>query len=425
LANFPASTASGSASVLTQVVDEFQHATDAEARAAALESLATTSGALMFPCVVFRQGGRMNISTAFPLSFVAQHVRPEPARKGENPRAATNRPLMPDHVKGIYNYLKDNRERYILPPVTLNIRQIPQVHVTRTNAAVRSGYLVVPHETIFWVTDGQHRVAAISGYGEGKTRISGILDESFDELASDAISVVIVVEDNMAQIHQDFADAAHSKPIPASLLAAYNMREPVNQVLHQVVERTLFRGRVDETSKTLSKLSPHMFLLNQVRSMIKALLVGDYAVADAALERQATLRFQRDPDAQSQFVDRTVELLEVLSAEMDPWTKIAQTKPSTGAAERILDLRPKYLNLTASGLAVIGQVAFEMNKRPDAERRPFYHRLATEIDWKRSGPLWQGNVVQGDKLATNRFAVDGATEAVKRQLGLADPDPEE
>jgi len=332
---------------------------------------------------------------------------------------------MPDHVKAIYNYLKDNRERYILPPVTLNVRQIPQVHVTRTNAAVRSGYLVVPHEAMFYVTDGQHRVAAIAGHDAGKSRTPGILEEFPEDLSGDAIAVSIVVEADMTQVHQDFADAAHSKPIPASLLAAYNMREPVNQVLHQIVERTLFKGRVDETSKTLSKLSPHMFLLNQVRTMVKGLLVGDYAVADAALERQATLRFQRDPDAQPEFVDRTVQLLDVLASEMDPWTKIAQTKPSTGAAERILDLRPKYLNLTASGLAVIGQVAFEINKRPDEARRALYHRLATEVDWHRQAQIWQGNVVQGDKLATNRFAVDGATHAVRKQLGLADPEPQE
>jgi DNA sulfur modification protein DndB len=410
----------GSASLLSRVMDEFQHATDADARAAALDSLATTSGALMFPCIVFKQGGRLNISTAFPLSFVAQHVKPEPARKGGDPRSATNRPLMPDHVKSIYNYLKENRSRYILPPVTLNVRHIPQVHVTKTNAAVRSGYLIVPHESMFYVTDGMHRVAALAGHDAGKRRTPGILEEYQDELQGDGLAVVIVVEENMAQVHQDFADAAHSKPIPASLLAAYNMREPVNQVLHEVVERSLFQGRVDETSKTLSKLSPHMFLLNQVRSLLKGLLVGDYAVADAALERQATLRFQRVPEAQEQFTERAVELLEVLASDMEPWTRIAQTRPNTGAAERILDLRPKYLNLTASGLAIIGQVAFDMNKRSDDQRRDLYRRLAKEIDWRRSAEIWQGNVVQGDSLATNRFAIDGATSAVKQLLGLAD-----
>ncbi|MEI7866125.1 MAG: DNA sulfur modification protein DndB [Chthoniobacterales bacterium] len=410
----------GSATFLAQVVDELQHATDADARQAALESLATTSGALMFPCIVFKQGGRLNIATAFPLSFVAQHIKPEPARKGGDPRGATNRPLMPDHVRSIYNYLKENRSRYILPPVTLNVRQIPQVHVTRTNAAVRSGYLIVPHETVFYVTDGMHRVAAIAGHDAGKNRTPGILEGYEDDLQGDGLAVVIVVEESMPQIHQDFADAAHSKPIPASLLAAYNMREPVNQVLHQVVEQSIFQGRVDETSKTLSKLSPHMFLLNQVRSLIKALLVGDYAVADTALERQALLRFQKAPEAQAEFTKRTLELLDVLSKNMDPWDKIAQTKPNTGAAERILDLRPKYLNLTASGLGIIGQVAFEINKRDEGERIRLYEALA-KLDWKRNAQMWQGTVVQGgDKLATNRFAVDGATKAVKDALGLAD-----
>jgi DNA sulfur modification protein DndB len=410
---------SGSASLLTEVVAELEHNTDAEAREAARDSLATSSGAVMFPCVVFRQGGRLGIATAFPMSFIAQHVRPEPAKKGADPRTATNRPLMPDHVKSIADYLRANRERYILPPVTLNVREMPQVHVQRSNVAVRSGYLVIPHETVFSVTDGMHRVAAIAGYdGPKGNRAPGVLDEHREELSKDGVAVVIIVEKDLSQVHQDFADAAHSKPIPASLLAAYNTREPVNQVLHEVVRNSIFKDRIDETSKTLSKLSSSMFLLNQVRSMIKGLLVGDYAVADASLERQASHRF-RDPAIREEFVAQTVEMLTILAENMAPWPTISKLRPNSTAANQILELRPKYLNLTASGLGIIGQVAFAINKRPEAERKPLYLALAKEIDWRRTAEIWAGNVVSSDgKLTTNRHAVDGATNAVKAVLRL-------
>lgn len=413
----------GSASLLTHVVNEFEHNTDEEARKAATDSLASSSGAVLFPCVVFRQGGRLNISTAFPMNFIAQHVRPEPASKGGDPRAATNRPLMPDHVKSIFEYLDENHERYILPPVTLNVRRIPQVHVPRSNSAVRAGYLVIPYETIFYVTDGMHRVAAIAGFDSGSKRTPGILEWRRDELSGDAVAVVIVVESELPQIHQDFADAAHTKPIPASLLAAYNTREPVNQVLQEVVKNSLFASRIDETSKTLSKLSNHMFLLNQVRTLLKGLLVGDYAIADSAFERRASQDF-KDQQARDGFVARTLDLLSVLTAEMEPWNQIAESSPADPSGNLVMNLRPLYLNLSATGLAIIGQVAHRIErlaaeKKIDRDRRHELFSKLAQIDWRRDAPLWQGTAIQDGKLATNRFAVNAATNAVKQQLGVA------
>jgi hypothetical protein len=88
----------------------------------------------------------------------------------------------------------------------------------------------------------------------------------------------------MARIHQDFADAAQTKQIPASLLEAFNTREPVNRVLTKIVDESeFFRGGIDETSKSLSKNSPATFLLNQVPGMVKELPFHDYALAEASI----------------------------------------------------------------------------------------------------------------------------------------------
>ena len=399
---------------MTSVTKELEHDTVEAARNAANDD-AASSGGRVLPCVVFRQGGRVSMTTALPLSFVAKNVKPDSAMKGADPRSATNRPMMPDHVKVIRDYLKENKDAYILPPVTLNVRKMPQVHVNKSNYALRSGFLVVPDEMVFYVTDGQHRIAAIAGHD----KIAGVLSDD-PEMGTDALSVMIVVEPDMDRIHQDFSDAARTKVIPPSLLAAYNMREPVNKVLHRIVnEAGIFKGRIDESSKTLSKLSQYVFLLNQVRGLLKELLVGDFAVAEPTFAKAAEQRL-RTSVQQDAFVQQSLQLLNVLEAKMDPWNKIQGFPKTGGTANQIPELRQKYLNLTATGLAIIGRVAFEINKgETEVDRVQAYSDLATKVIWLRSDPIWAGNVITDDqKLVTSRAPVKSAALEVMKVLGL-------
>ncbi len=402
----------------TTVTKEFEHETVAQAREAAMDDAASTGGRV-YPCLVFRQGGRLMITTSFPFTFVARQVRLDSAAKGGNPRASTNRPLMPDHVRNIRDYLIRNRNEYILPPVTLNVRQMPQVYVQRSNSPVRSGFLVVGDATMFDVTDGQHRIAAIAGSSATKPVLPSLLTEA-PQFEADSMSVLIVVEEEIARIHQDFADAAQTKQIPASLLAAFNTREPVNKVLSRIVDRSeFFKGRVDETSKTLAKLSQSVFLLNNLRAFVKELLVGDYAIAEDALGRY-TEKLLSTTEQQDLFVNRALQLIDVLTAKMEPWNEIVKISVDDTMASRIPDLRKKYISLTATGLVIIGRVAFEINKwLPESERLSKYIELATNVDWKREADIWHGSILlESGKILTNRAPVALAAERVKGVLDL-------
>ena len=225
-------------STFSRVDKPFEYDSFEEARRAAVDS-AATSGARLFPCVVFWQGGRTMISTSFPLLVATRQIKTDSSKKGESARSSTNRPIIPEHVNTIQRYLKTNREQYILPPLTLNVKEMPKLFIEKGNQSVRMGFLSIGDETSFYVTDGQHRLRAIEG----------VLEQD-RELGRDGIAVMIVVEKDIAQIHQDFADAAQTKAIPASLLAVYNTREPVNKALYAIVENSkLLNGRIDETSQ--------------------------------------------------------------------------------------------------------------------------------------------------------------------------------
>lgn len=407
---------------MTESDQQMWHESVAAAQTAAIEDASSTGGRV-FPCIVFYQGKRLMISTSVPFSFLQRHVQSDSAVKGDNPRGKTNRPLIPDHVRSIQNYMRENADHYIMPPVTLNVRTEPRVHAHKTNAAVKSGFLVVDDSTLFYVTDGQHRIAAISGHNEGRRPVGGIVDEN-EDFRSHGMAVQIIWEPEISRIHQDFADAAQTKSIPASLLAAYNMREPVNRVLAEIVDSTFLNERVDETSKTLPKLSQKMFLLNQVRGLVKELLFGDYAMADIQLDRLAKERIG-SREAQDRFVQSAQRLIEILSLEMTPWNDISSMPSGSDAPSRIPDYRAKYINMTATGLVVIGRVAHVINKRYDdpVRRETLYRRLATEIDWRRGADVWQNAVVQDNKVLTQRGPVKEASRRVLAQLGLSDAEP--
>lgn len=398
-----------------------EHKTVEEARNAAADEV-TSTGGRPFPVTVFTQGERLMMSTGFPFRFLRNGVITDRSTKGQSARHKTNRPLDPPHVKAIKNYVLENPDRYILPPVTLNVRKLPTIHLQRSNAAVRQGFMVLDEAANFYVTDGQHRIAALVGYNSGNSFVTGVVDED-DRFLDHALTAQIVYEPELVQVHQDFADAARTKAIPASLLATYNMRVPINRVLAQIVESSIFQGRVDETSKTLSKASQHMFLLNQIRGFVKELLVSDYAMSENTLDSMAKQRIGTVPK-QDEFIGNARVLMDVLTENMTPWSQIAKLAPGSDVANVIPDYRQKYINMTATGLVIIGRIAHIINKDVarggDMEwRKEMYKRLATEIDWRRSGPCWQGTILTSDqKVQTQRGPVKLAVTRVAAQLGL-------
>ena len=97
-----------------------------DAREASQEESANTGG-IALPGILFKQGQRYCLSTAIPVRRVRTRLEVVHAKERGNVadvKAATNRPLMKDHVGTISQYLRENAGgRYILPPMTLNVQQ--------------------------------------------------------------------------------------------------------------------------------------------------------------------------------------------------------------------------------------------------------------------------------------------------------------
>jgi len=397
------------------------HDSPEAARGAAYEEAVNTGGRVL-PAVMFTQGGRVNLSLAMTYADVQSLVHRASAPRDSDPRGHMNRPLMPDHARNIENYLVDNPQSYILPALTLTVAGDLAVYAAKSPSPLRAAWVVLRPDTRFWVTDGQHRLVALTGSPDFKTKLVGALQRRPD-LGSDAVAVHLVFEQNLDRIHQDFADAAQTKQIPASMLAAYNQREPFNRVLAQIVrDCPLFADRVDMVSKTLSKKSQRIFLLNQVRGFLKELILGDYAAAEDTVAR-VTGEQLRTKEQQDEATRRVSKLVNTLADRMTPWNEVVALDPGTPAANKIPPLREKYLNMTATGLNIIGRIGhLVFTNVADAGKQAEYVEELAKLNWLKKNPDWRGNVIlEADgnlKLNTIRAAVSGAIAKVRDRLGL-------
>jgi len=388
-----------------------------EAFDAAVEEANVTAGRVL-SATLFQQGGRLNLALAMTMADLGNLVRRDSAAVRGDLRSGVNRPLMPDHVKTIESYLVNNVDTgYILPSVTLTVDSDLSVYTMRSPSSLLAAWVVLRSDTRFLVTDGQHRLVALTGLSESKGRVTGALAQRSD-LASDGVAVHLIFEKNTERIHQDFADAARTKQIPPSMLAAYNMREPFNKVLSQIVASSdLLRDRVDMSSKTLAKRSQKLFLLNQIRGFLKELIMGDYAAAEEAVARVAAEQLQT-PEQRDAATKRAVELIATLSSQMKPWMDIVELPDGGPEANKIPAFREEFLNMTATGLNIIGRIGHIVfnNAAADPHLRSDYFGRLAGLDWKKSDRFWSGNVIaEGTtKVVTNRAPLDHAFHKVRK-----------
>lgn len=381
---------------------------------------ASNTGGMALPGVLFKQGARYCVCTAIHMRRIRSRLLDVKSAKAKGTVAdvqqATNRPMMDDHVSSISAYLRDNvGARYILPPMTLNVQQPISVYMPHYVEGNHYGavHVVIPENAKLSVTDGGHRTTAII---EAYDRMTEMQREEFDR---DAISVMITLEGDITQVHQDFADCSKTKALPPSQLAAYDRRNPANGIVLDLIERCgIFDDKIDSTSKTLSIKSTSLFLTNQVRQLVKELLVGDYALKDTDFEAKAkqllgtnaTAHYAEELEKFVAFVNAVTEAIPVLS-------EIAALPKGT-PRNKISERRTEgWICLTATGMVVIGRIGYELfrDRRPDWKN---FAKALGAIDWSRDGSLWQGNIVRAGKMTTQRAPVRVAAEKVRRAIGL-------
>lgn len=423
--------------ISTQLVNLKKCATLEEAQRLAGSEAANT-GAFSIPVVVFRQGKRTVVSGALPMSWVKSRLESrsaKPAKKGgsmADTQSALNRPEYPEHSENIAKYLVENHgKNYIIPPLSLNIQHKVNLYTPDFPSEFLPGYMVIPGTAKLSITDGRHRRTGIVSALETLEQVS---EEEATEFGSDAVAVMVTCETEVDQIHQDFADCSKTKPLPPSLLAVYDRRNPANRLVIDLErECPLFRGRIDSTSKTLSKKSTNLFLANQLRQLVKELLAGSaggYALGDAEFEKRALEILP--PTEEALYADTIAKYsayINYLTEVLPVWSRIAKLPTGTLQVSQIPGIREEgWICLTATGLNILGRVGHKListglmdSPKDHAEAgqawKEYAQKLA-DVDWKRGAAIWQGNIVQGNRLVTQHAPLKQAFKKVAASIGL-------
>jgi DNA sulfur modification protein DndB len=387
---------------------------------------ASATGGQPFPAILFRQGARAFASTALPIGVIRERVIVREVRRGDDPSAVlknANRPVMPDHTRNIARYVKNNMDKkYILPPMTLNVHQQIRMYVPDYPSEIIACIIVIPRTAKISVTDGGHRFTAL-------TNLEKQLDaDQLAELDAQSIAVMVSFETDPLQSHQDFADASRTKPLPPSLIAAYDLRNPANGLVVDLIEECpLLKGKIDSTSKTLSKKSNRLFLTNHVRQMVKTMLTGDPALQDEDFVRRAVGHLKERGKAEYNTEKaRIAEFLNIVTNSILVFAEIAPL-PEGRERDLISERRAEgYICLTATGLLIMAKIAYELFTKsrlyPNWQE---YARKLGDIDWRKTAPIWQDNIITGGKSFSNKGPLNKAVDAVKRAIGMqADALPE-
>jgi len=368
---------------------------------------ASSNFSSLFPALIYHQAGRRFIVTSFPIKILVDKVRLDTLRKGDDPDEHINRPLMPDHVSAIKQYLL-TQDDYILPSITLSVRHDLRVHVMKGPYSIKLGQVVLPLGLTFAVTDGQHRIKALEEALRQKP-----------ELAEDGIAVTIVPEVDIDRVHQDFVDCAQVKPIPPALLTLFNQRDLLARMSRQVVEQVrVFKGRIEKVGKTVGKHSINLFTMNQVRAGIAELITGDSMQAGQQLKKNVEERLLKE-GATDYYREAILRFYGWFTEANKQWADVADaaSDPTRDLIDAT-DLRQRYVHFTATGLLIIGRVGYSILKL-DPDLQKDYVTALAQIDWTRHSELWQGNIVQSNgKILTMRVPVETAIAKVKQAIDL-------
>lgn len=368
---------------------------------------AGTSGARVFLCHVYEQGGRIHLAFSLPMNLLLEMARLQTADAKNNKNNAEeliNRPLIRQHVDEIAKYLLET-DNYILPPFIFNSNTPIKVFAFGTGA-VKFGYAVIPTNVELYVTDGQHRLKAIE---------KAVTEKPY--LRNDSVTVLVVQEEDIDQIHQDFADCAKNKPIPPALLAAFDVTNVLAKLTRDISRQlVIFDKRIDKISKTVGKDPNYMFTMNQLRIGVAEFLFG--SSRKQVIESRSN---QQKSEYKTQLEQAKAFYME-FAKNNEVWKSLLQPTSQTVNLD-LYTLRQERIDFTTIGFQIISRVGHLIffSKEFSEEQRSVLINALADLDYKRDSTLWANSVViddgeGGKKIVTQSAAVDKGFKLAVREV---------
>lgn len=367
---------------------------------------------IVTPAISYRQGSRKFYSGALEIGAILRLTELEPTvGRGRTPEQVRNRPFSKKHMQGIVEYLKEE-PGYILGAVTLtvepgSVRFEADIQGEGSDIRPVSGKLYIPIDVRFWVEDGQHRLYAFQ-----KLLGSDGAKDFTERIRRDSVPVIIVEEQDLFKIQQDFVDMQrNAKVVSPAIAAAFNRREPINRVARVLADTVGFvRGRVEFFKTAVGKRSHSLFTINQVRSAAALFVLGQLPQNWREVDRLA--RAQIPPEKIESAAAELAAYLEALTPVVDGWKQFVEGNPFS---DEIAKLRDELVSLSATVFIAIAGVAGEA-KRKGVTPQELAERLG-EVTWSRGSEIWKG-LLPGGKIRGGTGSINFALSALRKAAGF-------
>lgn len=368
---------------------------------------ASTSGSRVFLCHVYKQGGRNHLVFSLPYNLLLEFGKLQSAETKKNKSNAEekmNRPLMRPHVNEIAKYLI-NTTNYVLPPFIFNCSTPIKVFAYGAGA-VKFGYAVIPSNVKLYVTDGQHRLEAIR---------KAIIERP--SLKDDSVTVLVIEEDDIDQIHQDFADCAKTKAIPPALLAAFDVSNVLSKLTRKVSkELVIFDRRIDKISRTVGKDPNYMFTMSQLRIGMAEFLFG------SSRKQVIESRSNQEDVEWNNLLDDAKVFYRLFAENNQTWQQLLNPASQTINLD-LYSLRQERVDFNSVGFQVINRVGHHIFFGKDfteSETNGLVKALAS-LDYRRDAHLWENNLViddgkGGKKIIAQMAAINKGFEVAVREV---------
>jgi DNA sulfur modification protein DndB len=242
-------------------------------------------------------------------------------------------------------------------------------------------------------------------------------------LHNDSVTVLVVQEDDIDQIHQDFADCSKNEPIPAALRASFDVSDFLSKISRDLTKQLdMFNGRIDKISKTVGKDPDYIFTMNQLRAGASDFLYGDSKKLDSYTE-------ERNGEYQI-LLDKTKFFYTEFALNNTTWSLLRQPRSQSTNVLNLYNLRQDRIDFNSVGFQIIsriGHLIFFENNFSNEQNSLLIKALAT-LDYRRSCNLWQNSVViddskGGKKIVSQRAAITKALKVaiteVEKQTGIS------
>lgn len=238
------------------------------------------------------------------------------------------------------------------------------------------------------------------------------------EIMNDGATIVIVQENNLDEIHQDFVDCASSKQISPSILTAFNTNSLLPSFTKALSkELVLFNGRIDMISRTLGKSPYFLFTMNQLRICAAEVLFGSSSKRD--IESRSPRLLQTSEDRQKA-LDKAISFYQRYAEFSEVWSPLLEPAEKTKKVD-LYELRQERLDFNVTGFQVVSRLGHFLmfgeafSSFTEEEQDEVIEAIAN-VDFRRNAKLWQGKVVLNGRLLTQRAVIDDATAIAAQQI---------